>query len=320
MLNRRFLRIKVLQALYAYLESGDTEVSGGIKNLLESINKLYELFVWQLSFIVETKRFADNKITDNKNKFIPTYEDSHPNMRYVENRVIKAIEDNKDFQRKEAAFKINWGGMGSEVVKNYFNIMRDTEEYKKYMTEKIDNWDHDKKFLVTMVEAHYADLEVLQDFYEEKSIFFCDDYHLVSAMLIKFIGELRRFGVDDKLPTIYKTENDDVNVDEEFVKKLFRETVKNSEEYGMLIAENTNNWEKDRICVMDMIIMKMAIAELRCFPEIPVKVTMNEYIEISKYFSTPKSKNFINGLLDRILKKMDADNMIEKKGLGLLEK
>lgn len=320
MLNRRFLRIKVLQALYAYLESGDTEVSGGINNLLESINKLYELFVWQLSFIVETKRFADNKITDNRNKFIPTYEDSHPNMRYVENRVIKTIEDNKDFQRKEAAFKINWGGMGSEVVKNYFNIMRDTEEYKKYMTENIDNWDHDKKFLVTMVEAHYADLEVLQDFYEEKSIFFCDDYHLVSSMLIKFIGELKKFDVEDKLPTIYKTENDDVNDDEEFVKKLFRETVRNGEEYGRQIAENTNNWEKDRICVMDMIIMKMAIAELRCFPEIPVKVTMNEYIEISKYFSTPKSKNFINGLLDRILKKMNADNMIEKKGLGLLEK
>ncbi|MCQ2317882.1 MAG: transcription antitermination protein NusB [Bacteroidales bacterium] len=320
MLNRRFLRIKVLQALYAYLESGDTEVAGGIRNLLESISKLHELFVWQLSFIVETKRFADNKITDNRNKFIPTYEDSHPNMRYVQNRVINAIEDNRDFQRKEAAYNINWGGMGSEVVKNYYNIMRDSEEYKAYMTEKTDNWDHDKKFLVKMIETYYADLEVLQDFYEEKSIFFCDDYHLVSSMLIKFIGDLRKFDVNDKLPTIYKTENDEVNVDEEFVKRLFRETLRNGDEFGNLIVDNTNNWEKDRICVMDMIIMKMAITELRCFPEIPVKVTMNEYIEISKFFSTPKSKNFINGLLDRLLKKMESENMIEKKGLGLLEK
>lgn len=320
MLNRRFLRIKVLQALYAYLESGDTSVTNGIRNLLESIDKLQELFVWQLSFLVETKRFAENKITDNKHKYIPTYEDLHPNMRYVENRVINAIENNKDFQKKEAAYCINWGGMGSEVVKNYFNIMRDSEEYKTYMSDSEDNWNHDKKFLATMIEAYYADLEVLQDFYEEKSIYFCDDYHLVSSMLLKFLNELKKLDVDTKLPTIYKTENDEVNLDEEFVKKLFRETVRHADEYGQLIAENTNNWEKERICVMDMIIMKMAITELVCFSEIPVKVTMNEYIEISKYFSTPKSKNFINGLLDRLQQKMTEEGKIEKKGLGLLDK
>ncbi|MDO5342346.1 MAG: transcription antitermination factor NusB [Bacteroidia bacterium] len=320
MLNRRFLRIKVLQALYAYLEAGDTNVTNGIKNLLESIDKLQELFVWQLSFLVETKRFADNKITDNKHKFIPTYEDLHPNMRYVENRVINAIENNKDFQKKEAAYCINWGGMGSEVVKNYYNIMRETEEYKAYMSDKVDNWEHDKKFLATMIEAYYADLEVLQDFYEEKSIYFCDDYHLVSSILLKYLNELKKLDVDTKLPTIYKTENDEVNIDEEFVKKLFRETLRHGDEFGQMIAENTNNWEKERICVMDMIIMKMAITELVCFSEVPVKVTMNEYIEISKYFSTPKSKNFINGLLDRLLKKMTEEGKIEKKGLGLLEK
>ncbi|MCQ2309595.1 MAG: transcription antitermination factor NusB [Bacteroidales bacterium] len=320
MLNRRFLRIKVLQALYAYLEAGDTNVTNGIKNLLESIDKLQELFVWQLSFLVETKRYADNKITDNKHKFIPTYEDLHPNMRYVENRVINAIENNKDFQKKEAAYCINWGGMGSEVVKNYYNIMRETDEYKAYMSDKVDNWEHDKKFLATMIETYYAELEVLQDFYEEKSIYFCDDYHLVSSILLKYLNELKKLDVDTKLPTIYKTENDEVNIDEEFVKKLFRETLRHGDEFGQMIAENTNNWEKERICVMDMIIMKMAITELVCFSEVPVKVTMNEYIEISKYFSTPKSKNFINGLLDRLLKKMTEEGKIEKKGLGLLEK
>lgn len=320
MLNRRFLRIKVLQALYAYVESGDTNVVGGIKNLLESINKLQELFVWQLSFLVETKRFADDKITDNKHKFIPTYDDLHPNMRYVENRVINAIENNKDFQRKEAAYCINWGGMGSEVVKNYYNIMRDTEEYKAYMAGDVDNWDHDKKFLATMIEAYYADLEVLQDFYEEKSIYFCDDYHLVSSMLLKYLSELKKLDVDTKLPTIYKTENDEVNVDEEFVKKLFRETLRNADDFARLIAGNTNNWEKERICVMDMLIMQMALTELVCFSEIPVKVTMNEYIEISKYFSTPKSKNFVNGLLDRLQKKLTEEGRIEKKGLGMLDK
>lgn len=320
MLNRRFLRIKVLQALYAYIESGDTNVTNGIKNLLESINKLQELFVWQLSFLVETKRFAENKITDNKHKYLPTYEDLHPNMRYVENRVIGAIEDNKDFRRKEAEYHINWDGMGSEVIKNYYNVMRETEEYKNYMSDSVDNWEHDKKFISTMIERYYADLEVLQDFYEEKSIYFCDDYHLVSSMLVKYFNELKKLDVDTKLPAIYKTENEEVNLDEEFVKKLFRETLRNRSDFGQLIGENTNNWEKERICVMDMIIMTMAITELTCFPEIPVRVTMNEYIEISKYFSTPKSKGFINGLLDRLMKKLTAEGKIVKKGLGLLDK
>ena len=121
------------------------------------------------------------------------------------------------------------------------------------------------------------------------------------------------------LPPIYKTENDPVNEDKEFVKKLFREVLKHDEEYGKLVGANTSNWEKERVCVMDMIILKMALTEFCCFPYIPVKVTMNEYIEISKYFSTPKSKIFVNGILDRILKKLNEEKAIVKKGIGLLD-
>lgn len=320
MLNRRFLRIKVLQALYAYIESGEDKVNNGIKHLSESINKLYELFIWQLSFLVETKRFAENKITENKHKYIPTYEDLHPNLKYVNNRVLNAIEDNKDFKRHEAALKINWADDHQDVVKKYYTLMKDAPEYKKYMADKTDNFAADRKFIATMIGNYFADLDVLQDFYEDKSIYFCDDYHLVSSMLIEFISKMKNFGPDTPLPTIYKTDLAEANADERFIQELFRETVNHDEEFGKLIADNTNNWEKERICLMDMIILKMALTEFVCFPYIPVKVTMNEYIEISKYFSTPKSKIFVNGILDKLAKKLTDRGMIEKKGLGLLEK
>ena len=161
---------------------------------------------------------------------------------------------------------------------------------------------------------------MLQDFYEDKSIYFCDDYHLVSSMLIDFFTKMKNFDVNSKLPEIYKTENVEANADETFIQDLFRETMKHYEEFGKLIADNTNNWEKERICLMDMIILKMALTEFVCFPFIPVKVTMNEYIEISKYFSTPKSKIFVNGILDKLAKKLADAGKINKKGLGLLEK
>ena len=320
MLNRRFLRIKVLQALYAYIESGETNINNGIKNLLESIEKLYELFIWQLSFLVETKRFAENKITENKHKYIPTYEDLHPNLKYVNNRLLNLIEDNADFKKHEAALKINWADDHQDVVKKYFTMMKDTPEYKKYMAAKTDSFAEDRKFIVTMITNYFADLDVLQDFYEDKSIYFCDDYHLVSSMLLEFIGKMKNFDENSPLPSIYKADTVEKNADEKFIQDLFRETMSHNEEFGALIADNTNNWEKERICLMDMIILKMALAEFVCFPLIPVKVTMNEYIEISKYFSTPKSKIFVNGILDKLAKKLNEAGKIEKKGLGLLEK
>ena len=319
MINRRFLRVKVLQAVYAYLGSGEDVVENGVKHLLESIDKMKDLFVWQLSFLVETKRFAENRIEENKRKNFPTQEDLYPNMRYVENRVLNALENNRDLRKEEERLKINWADH-QDIVRNYYNMMRNTQEYNDYMSNSVNNFEQDKKFIVKMINEYFADLDVLQDFYEEKSIFFVDDYHLVSSMLVKFFSDIKAsFNETSLLPTIYKTEKDAVNEDKEFVKNLFRQVLKHDDEYGKLVGANTSNWEKERVCVMDMIILKLALTEFLCFPYIPVKVTMNEYIEISKYFSTPKSKIFVNGILDRILKKLTEENAIVKKGIGLLD-
>ena len=309
-----------MQAAYAYLESGEDNPEKGVNHLMESIDKMKDLFVWQLSFIIETKRFAENRIEENKRKNIPTEEDLNPNMRYVENRLIALLENNKDIRKEEQRLKINWADH-QDIVRGYYNMMRNTEEYKTYMSEDVDNFEHDKKFITTMISKYFADLEVLQDFYEEKSIFFVDDYHLVSAMLLKFLGDMKAsFNETSLLPEIYKTEKDEVN-NKDFVKTLFRETISHNEEYSKIIGDNVNEkkWEKERVCVMDMIILKMAITEFLCIPYIPVKVSMNEYIEISKYFSTPKSKVFVNGILDKVLKKLKEENAIHKKGAGLVE-
>lgn len=320
MINRTSLRIKVLQALYAYMESGEDTPEKGVNHLMESIDKMRDLFVWQLSFLIETKRFAENRIEENKRKNFPTQEDLNPNMRYVNNRIIQRLEDNKDFAKEEQRLKINWADH-QDIIRGYYNMMRNTEEYAQYMNDKNDDFRHDKKFITTMISKYFADLEVLQDYYEEKSIFFVDDYHLVSAMLLKFINDMKEnFDEYSLLPKMYRIEKDDVN-NKDFAVTLFRETLSHYDEYGKLIGDNVNEnkWEKERICVMDMIILRMAITEFLRLPYVPVKVSMNEYIEISKYFSTPKSKIFVNGILDKVLKKLKEDNAINKKGAGLIE-
>lgn len=320
MINRTSLRIKVLQALYAYMESGEDTPEKGVNHLMESIDKMRDLFVWQLSFLIETKRFAENRIEENKRKNFPTQEDLNPNMRYVNNRIIQRLEDNKDLAKEEQRLKINWADH-QDIIRGYYNMMRNTEEYAQYMNDKNDDFRHDKKFITTMISKYFADLEVLQDYYEEKSIFFVDDYHLVSAMLLKFINDMKEnFDEYSLLPKMYRIEKDDVN-NKDFAVTLFRETLSHYDEYGKLIGDNVNEkkWEKERICVMDMIILRMAITEFLRLPYVPVKVSMNEYIEISKYFSTPKSKIFVNGILDKVLKKLKEDNAINKKGAGLIE-
>ena len=276
--------------------------------------------LWQLSFLIETKRFAENRIEENKRKNFPTQEDLNPNMRYVNNRIIQRLENNKDLAKEEQRLKINWADH-QDIIRGYYNMMRNTEEYAQYMNDKNDDFRHDKKFITTMISKYFADLEVLQDYYEEKSIFFVDDYHLVSAMLLKFINDMKEnFDEYSLLPKMYRIEKDDVN-NKDFAVTLFRETLSHYDEYGKLIGDNVNEkkWEKERICVMDMIILRMAITEFLRLPYVPVKVSMNEYIEISKYFSTPKSKIFVNGILDKVLKKLKEDNAINKKGAGLIE-
>ena len=155
MINRTSLRIKVLQAVYAYLESGEDNLEKGLNHLMESVDKMKDLFVWQLSFLIETKRFAENRIEENKRKNLPTKEDLNPNMRYVNNRVIKALENNKQLRKEEERLKINWADH-QDIIRGYYNMMRNTEEYMNYMTADVDDFNNDKNFIDTMIKNYFS--------------------------------------------------------------------------------------------------------------------------------------------------------------------
>lgn len=317
MLNRRYLRVKVLQSVYAYLVSGENNVQVGVKHLLTSIEKLHDLFIWQLSFLVDMRHFTEKRIYDNQHKHLPTEEDLNPSLKFYNNRLLVAIEENVDFKREVERLKIHWYDE-QEIFFDFYEKMIATEEYQAYINNAKDTFDVDKKFVMSLIDNMFDDCVVLQDFYEDKSIFFVEDYHLVTALILKWLSGLsvKNFDSHTKMPSIYKDEYDD----EQFVRKLFCDVVAHDEEYAQLIADNTDKWEKERICIMDMLILKMALTELILFSEIPVKVTINEYIELSKYFSTPKSKAFVNGLVDRLAKRLQNDGTIVKTGLGLIDK
>lgn len=319
MLSRRHLRVKVLQALYAYFQSGNLKIDQGEQQLILSVNKLYELFIYQLSFLVELQRYAERRQEDNKLKHLPTPDDLNPNMRFVKNSVLTGLNNNRDFLRKEARYKINWS-QDQEMVRKFYNSLRETEAYEKYMSSASCTFDDDRKLLMYIVEHLFSEFELLEFFYEEKSIYFVDDYHLVSYLLLNFFKFLKENDLETaELPAILKTENEEDNEDLEYLKQLFKKTIFHSQEWEQIIGNATSNWELERIAVMDMIILKMALTELVEFNSIPIKVTLNEYIDISKYFSTAKSKVFVNGILDKLIVDFKADGRIKKIGRGLME-
>lgn len=319
MLYRRHLRIKVLQALYAWYTNDSDDLKKGETQLLLSINKLYELFIYQLSFLVEVKRFAEKRSEENKTKFYPTENDLNPNLKFLENEVNRLVEDNIDFQRKESVFKIDWADE-TELIRKFYNTLINADFFKHYMSGKTRSLDEDKKLYLKIVDKLFPKDDLLISYYEEKSVFFVDGYDLVLILLIKFFDTLSEGFTDDKpLPTIYKTDNLEKNEDAEFVKTLFKKTILQDAENTKLLEGKTSTWDYDRVPMMDIILLKMAIIELKEMDTVPVKVTLNEYIELAKYFSAEKSKTFVNGVLDRLIREFKEEGKIKKVGRGLIE-
>ncbi len=318
MLYRRHLRIKVLQSLYSWQTGGVTDVILGEKQLLHSIDKLHDLFVYQLSFLVELKRFAENRITENKRKFYPTEEDLNPNLKFTTNKVLLEIEQNNDFILSESKIKINWTDQ-SDMMLKFYNTLKSKEFYKKYMDEPTNTIEGDKRLLIKIINQLFPEFELLRFYYEEKSVYYTDGYDLVTLLLIKFMENFsQKFNSQTALPSIYNPSKNGVNHDRDFVRKLYRKVLSQGAELNTELKNKTKNWEFERIPLMDIILLKMAIIELKEMETVPIKVTLNEYIELTKYFSTSKSKVFVNGVLDRLIGEYKADGKINKVGRGLV--
>lgn len=318
MLSRRHLRIKVLQSLYAFIQSHNDRLDVGERQMLQSFEKLEEEYIYILSFLVSVFDFAGRRVEEAKNKFLPTEEDLKPNMRFINNDFIRQLSTNPDFVRREEQLKINWSEETDMIRKTYQSI-RGSQEYKDYMASAEDSLEKDREFVILLLRKLIANSETLEYYFEERNIFWAADFDLAVWLAIKTVktideSELR----SGKLPAMIKTENMIDNEDRKFIVKLYRKTLLKREAAEKLIADRAKNWELDRIAMMDKLILAMAITELIEFPSIPVKVSLNEYIELAKIFSTGKSRIFINGILDKLITDLQDDNTIVKTGRGLM--
>lgn len=314
MLSRRHIRIKVLQALYSYLQNESATVTQGEKNLRKSIEDIYRLYLFELRALEELHTLAQEKIDRNKKKKLPTEEDLNPVPHFVENRFLGWLTNHTEYHRllekHHVAFHDN-----RDIIKGIFKEIEVSNIYQQYLQERKKPSPAEDKRLVKWIYGTYlVTNESLHQFYEEQSLHWADDLDAAQMMVAKTIKSFSEDTTPEKpLVSLYK----DIS-DLQFGLELFRKTIINDDEYSTLIKEKALNWESERIAVVDAILLKMALAELVVFQEIPIKVTLNEYIELSKEYSTPKSGNFINGILDKLQEEMKAEGKIKKIGRGLL--
>jgi transcription antitermination protein NusB len=314
MLNRRHLRIKVLQALYAYFQSDEDSLKRTETELMTAVDRIYDLYLYLLLSFGELKELAEHRIDENKKKIRPTEEDLNPNRKFVDNRLIDKLVNSYELRVASEERTVNWiGDENREMFRKIFNQMREGETYFTFMNNGVDGFDEDVQFAIALFKADIANSPLIYHFFEEKSIHWLDDIDLAASMVIKTLKSATQEDRIDIMP-LYKDKEDE----QEFIRTLLRKTISMDSENLALIDELTKNWELDRIAKMDILLLKMAITELQVCKNIPKKVTLNEYIEISKFYSTPKSHGFINGILDKAIERLEKDNKISKIGRGLM--
>jgi len=313
MISRRLLRIKALMALYAFNRREDGNLTQAETELMFSIGKTYDLYHYLLLLVLEVADIASEKIDQALQKRMPTKEDLNPQKWFIDNLVITQLRKNIAFNKYISSKKLSWVNY-SHIPRLLYNKMIAWEVYEEYMKSDTHNYQSDKKFIIRLITDLFANSEDLQSNLEEQSIFWNDDMEYISAMVEKTLKKFKvESGENTQLMPLYKNEED-----EEFVKILFRKAILHAKKCSELIDKNTTNWEVDRIALMDILVMQLAVTEILEFPEIPVKVTLNEYIEIAKYYCTSKSSTFVNGILDNIVKEIRDDGLFNKFGRGLI--
>ena len=311
MISRRLLRIKVLKALYAHLKSESNSLSVSEKNLVASIDKTYDLYFQMLSLIVELARHAEQRQQAAMQKKLPTAEDLNPNRKFVENSVIRLISESDSVNDYLASKKLSWSQY-PELIKSLFNELEQTEYYQKYMLSQERSFREDLALVTDFYMNELENSEALEEVLEEQSILWNDDLGFALIMVTRTLSNIRASHQEGKVLPKFKSEDE-----LEYAKELFAKTALYFDKHQQLIEQYTRNWDVERIAYMDNLIMITAVTELLSFPSIPVKVTLDEYIEIAKYYSSPGSSNFLNGVLDKIVATLNQEDKIKKSGRGL---
>ena len=307
MINRVLIRLKIVQIVYAYYQNGGKNLDAAEKELFFSLSKAYDMYNYLLLLIVEITRQAERKINAAKSKLLPTAEELYPNTKFIDNKFVAQLEVNKQLLQFSETQKKTWNNE-EEFVKSLCEKIMDSDIYKEYMAAETSSYEEDRELWRKIYKKIIFNNAELDQVLEDQSLYWNDDKEIVDTFVLKTIKRFEEAnGAKQELLPEFKDEED-----KDFARRLFRRTILNADYYRHLISENTRNWDLDRVAFMDVIIMQIALAEILSFPNIPVSVSLNEYIEIAKVYSTPKSGNFINGTLDGIVKLLQKENKLTK--------
>ncbi|MEO2072489.1 MAG: transcription antitermination protein NusB [Zunongwangia sp.] len=314
MLTRRHIRVKVMQSLYAFNQSENDNLASEEKFLLKSMEEMYDLFVLQLSLLTEIKAHAETFLERSQQKHLATQEDKDPNRKFVQNAVFEILEQNTQLEQIIDDRKLNHWKFDDEYVAILWNEIKESNAFANYMETRDNSFKEDKDFVLAIFKKVIAPNDKIYDYFEDKKLTWLDDLPLVNTAVVKMLQKLKQTATpEDKLPKLFKSIDD-----KEFAVNLFRKTYLKDGKLSNEMQGKTPNWDKDRIAEIDTVLLKMAICEFLEFHSIPVKVTINEYLEISKEYSTPKSSIFINGILDKLSKEYKTDGKLNKIGRGLM--
>lgn len=314
MLTRRHIRVKVMQSLYALLQSKTEDLDNQQKFLFSSIESMENLYLLQLSLLVEIQKLAKEQISLSQKKYLATETDKNPNTKFVNNKVLQLLVNSETLLDALEENKITNWDLDDKYVRVIYDTILKNEIYQKYMASSKSDFNSDKEFLADLFKEVIAPNDKLYEYIEDQSLTWLDDLPVVNTIILKKIRKISpTVGNSYFLQQLYKDEDD-----KKFTKELFTKTLLNETDLSKEIEGKTPNWDKERIAEIDAILLKMAITEFLKFPSIPVKVTMNEYLEIAKEYSTPKSSIFINGVLDKLVKEYKETKKLNKMGRGLL--
>jgi N utilization substance protein B len=313
MLNRRFLRIKIMQALYGFFRDENADSVTAEKNLFTSIDKTYDLFLHLLSFLSNMHFCARISMEEGRAKHLPTKEELNPNAKFINNLFLVALSENKAINSEFTKKTVSWQN-DQDLVRKLFSELKATGFYKEYMKSGPNAFTEDKNLLKEILSELLYEHELFNFWFEERNIHWSDDLHFAFVFLNKWMDTLHS-EKDMTLPSLYR----DAEEDKKFVADLFRKTIMHTGEFDELIDKHTKNWELERIAQLDILLMKMTLAEILYISNVPVKVSMNEYIDLAKEYSTPQSGRFINGVLDKMVAELKQEGKIEKTGRGLME-
>ena len=319
MLNRRILRIKAFKVLYSSALSGNMFLDQALSQLDVSCESSRDLYLYMLGIVSPLTQVAKDKIDAAKSKFNPTDQEKNPNMKFAENSLAKLLDSDVDFQKLLAKRKLSWDQLDI-FLKKVMKSVETKEYFAEYMSSEVSSLKEDCKLFIKIFEEEFVDNEDLEKILEDRSLYWNDDlaYALTwCCRTLKSLGKGERWN----LPPLYQSDlmtGEDVESDRAFVRRLLQSAYAGYDRYLTMISQSVEGWEKERLFSTDVALIVLGLAEASSFPTIPVKVTINEYVEISKFYGTRKSRSFVNGLLDRLIQSMQEEGAVVKTGKGLM--